>query len=57
MSRYVKIVAVSLLAVMLAGCTDVPTMLAGGAKGYCKHNPGTSPCTRPPPGYPQNMPR
>lgn len=33
-------VAVTLSGV-LSGCTDPLTMFAGGAKGYCTHNPGS----------------
>ncbi len=25
----------------LSGCSDPLTMFAGGAKGYCTHNPGS----------------
>ncbi len=33
----------------LSGCADPLTMLAGGAKGFCTHNPGSGPCARPGP--------
>ncbi len=45
----IAVAIVTISALTLAGCTDLPTMLAGTAKGFCAHNPGTSPCTRPGP--------
>lgn len=50
-----RIVAIAVAAVLLAACTDAATLLAGSAKGFCSHS-GTSPCTRPPPGYSPTTP-
>ena len=55
MSRKIEIITVAALSLLLAGCTDVPTILAGGAKGYCKGT-GNTPCTRPAPGNAPNTP-
>lgn len=50
MSRsFVRFVWISVCSSMLASCADPASMLAGGAKGYCKHG-GGAPCTRPAPG-------
>ena len=47
--KILKTVAVVVLCgVFAAGCTDFSSMLAGGAKGFCSHNPGQGPCTRAP---------
>lgn len=50
------VAAVFLIAQLLTACTDVSTLLAGTAKGYCRHNPGTGPCTQPAPGNAPNAP-
>lgn len=51
-----RAVAASVCALCLGACADLPTLLAGSAKGFCRHNPGTSPCTRPAPGHIPNVP-
>ncbi|MBY0509328.1 MAG: hypothetical protein K2P94_04170 [Rhodospirillaceae bacterium] len=51
-SRFILIAACGW---MLAACTDASSLLAGGAKGYCKHG-GGDPCTRPAPGNMPNTP-
>ncbi len=50
-----KIMSIAAAAFLLAACTDASTLLAGAAKGFCSHS-GTSPCTRPPPGYSSTTP-
>jgi len=40
----------------LAACADFPTMLAGGARGFCQSYPGDGPCTRPAPGHTDHAP-
>ena len=47
--RFLKIVLALASCAALSGCTDFPLILAGTAKNFCAHNPGTSPCTRPSP--------
>lgn len=47
--RILKIVLALATCAVLSSCTDFPSMLAGTAKNFCAHNPGTSPCTRPSP--------
>jgi len=47
--------SIAAAAFLLAACTDASTLLAGAAKGFCSHS-GTSPCTRPPPGYSSTTP-
>lgn len=49
MPRALHIVLAVTFSLMLTGCADPASMLAGGAKGHCKGS-GTSPCTRPAPG-------
>ena len=39
-----SIVVMVLCCVFAGGCTDFSSMLAGGAKGFCTHNPGSGPC-------------
>ena len=55
MFRKIEIIGTAALALLLAGCADVPTILAGGAKSYCEGS-GNAPCTRPPPGNMPNKP-
>ena len=52
MKEAFKIAALTALCgLLLAGCTDPASMLAGGVKGYCTHNPGGT-CSRPQPSQP-----
>jgi len=52
MIKAAKIAALATLCgALLSGCTDPASMLAGGVKGYCTHNPGGA-CSRPQPSQP-----
>jgi hypothetical protein len=56
MSRsFVRFALIAVCGCMLAGCETASTMLAGSAKGYCKHG-GGAPCARPAPGNMPNTP-
>ncbi len=49
MKNLVKSIVVAVICgAFVAGCTDFSSMLAGGAKGFCTHNPGSGPCVRAP---------
>ena len=49
MRKTFRIVLAVVTALTFAGCTDLGTFVAGGAKGFCTRNPGSGPCTRPAP--------
>ena len=51
-----RLIIVAAGGLVLAACTDLPKMLAGGAKGFCQSYPGDGPCTRPAPGFTNHAP-
>jgi len=56
MKKTVCIICAAAMLLTLSGCTDPLTMLAGGAKGFCTHNPGSGPCSRPGPAHTPGAP-
>lgn len=56
MKKTVRILFAAATVLALSGCADPLTMLAGGAKGFCTHNPGSGPCSRPGPAHTPGAP-